>query len=330
MEAVQEKPEHHLAKLARLKREEKKAIKEQEERENAPEEVKVSLSEVQRMINEALKNQKPIVSNEQPAQIIYKKEYNIDDDIEEIKDWEIKDRQYRLTKGRRPISESIRRAHSREFALQYFNKKTGKTHTLRWSPNQPSFFIENQSINASDILDEEIIFTFGDLFVPANNPNLQKFLHILPTKGIVYDEYNASEESEKNVKDKKIKAKAFAMIESNGKTTNRAICSLISPSYIESFTDNQVEELIYNYVETNFKEFIDYSQDPDIKVKGTVKSALANGDITFSNYRFYDTNKQIIIEVDRNKNEIDELVLHFQSNEGRVLYEYLYNLQSKR
>ena len=333
--------EHHFAKAARLKREaaEKLAsgetpIVEEVTKEEvvATETLKtpehtVLLSDVKKLIAEALANQQP--QTPQPVQQVFtsKKDYDIDDDIPEIANGELKPREYRLVGGKRPITHSIRRAHSAQMAMQYFNKRTGKTHTMRWSPNQTSFFIEKQSTNPADILDEEIVFSFGTLNVPENNPNLQKFLHIHPLKGILFEEYNANEESKKAVTSKKVKAKAYALVESVGKTVNRAICSLISPAYIEAWQYDQIEEAIYNYVETNPQEYIAHCEDPNVKAKGIAKSALANGDIVFKSYKFYNKDGSLIMETDRNKNELDEIVSYFNTNEGRQLYEYLSNLR---
>lgn len=330
--------EHHFAKAAREKREAAEKLASGETTTETPivEEVKkeavleptILLSDVKKMIAEALANQPTPQAPQQIQQVFTsKKDYDIDDDIPEIANWELKPREYRLMNGKRPITHSIRRAHSANFAMQYFNKRTGKTHTMRWSPNQTSFFIENQSTNAADILDEEIVFGFGTLNVPENNPNLQKFLHIHPLKGILFDEYNANDESKKAVSSKKVKAKAYSLVETVGKTVNRAICSLISPAYIEAWEYDQVEEAIYNYVETNPTEYIAFCDDPNVKAKGIAKSALANGDIVFKNYKFYNRDNSLIMETDRNKPELDEIVSYFNSNEGRSLYDYLSNLR---
>lgn len=290
----------------------------------------ITISEAKAMFAEMLKNQATAQTPQQPIQPQFyssKKDYDIDDDIPEISNWELKERQYRLCNKRRPLTESIRRAHSAQMAMQYFNKKTGKTHTMRWSPNQTSFFIENQSTNAADVLDEEIVFIKGDLTVPENNPNLQKFLHIHPLKGIIFDEYDPSEESRKVVATKKVKSKAYRLVESAGIIVNRAICSIVNPGYIEAWDADQIEEAIYNYVETNPQEYIDFCEDPNIKAKGIAKMAMARGEVSFKNYKFYDKQGELIIETDRNKDEIDELVAHFNSNSGRQLYDYLLNLR---
>ena len=332
--------EHHFAKAARLKREAAEKLASGDTATETPvqeEQIKATETpafDVEKLIADAVAKalaNLPQQTNAQqnsssPQMFMQPTAYDIDDDIDELKDWELKDREYRLMDGKRPITHSIQRAHSATSAMQYFNKRTGKTHTMRWSTNQPSFFVENQSKNAADILDAEIVFEFGTLKVYQNNPNLQKFLHIHPLNGILFKEYSAVEESRKNVVDKKTKAKAYGYIETIGKATNRAICSLINPAYIEAWTYDQVEEAIYNYAESNPKEYITYCDDPTVKIKGVAKTALAKGELVWKNYKFYDKDMNLVLEVDRNKDELSEIAIYFQTGAGRQLYDYLLNL----
>lgn len=303
--------------------------------QNTTQEPLLPLSEVQSMM-EKLKseilNNLPQATNAQqnsvaPQMFMQPIAYDIDDDIEELKEWEVKDREYRLVDGKRPISYSIPRAHTSSNPMNYFNKRTNKTHTMRWSTNQPSFFVENQSKNAADILDSEIVFDFGTLMVYANNPNLQKFLQIHPLNGILFKEYSAIEESRKNVVDKKTKAKALGLVETVGSATNRAICSLINPTYIDAWSYEQVEEAIYNYAESNPKDYIAKCDDPMVKMKGVAKTALAKGDLVWRNYKFYDSDMNLILETDRNKDEMSEIATYFQTGAGRTVYEFLLNNQ---
>lgn len=334
--------EHHFAKAAREKREAAEllasggAVAEtpaNQETISAPETAVAPPIDVEKLIADAVAKalanfpQSNAQQNSPSPQMFMQPiAYDIDDDIDELRGWESKDREYRLMGEQRPITHSIQRAHSATSAMQYFNKRTGKTHTMRWSTNQPSFFVENQSKNAADILDAEIVFEFGTLKVYQNNPNLQKFLHIHPLNGILFKEYSAVEESRKNVVDKKTKAKAYGLIETIGSATNRAICSLINSSYIDAWEYGQVEEAIYNYAETNPKEYIAYCEDPTVKVKGVAKTALAKGELVWKNFKFYDKDMNVILEADRNKDEMDEIASYFQSGAGRQFYEYLVNL----
>ncbi len=301
----------------------KQETKQQEKEPSIP------LSVVDKMISDAIAKNNASSTTSTAQQVVYKQNnteiFDIQDNIPEFENWEIKPREFRLVDNQRPITRSIQRAHNNQTALQYFDKRNGKTYTMRYSSNQPSFFIENQSKDPKDILDAEIIFQYGTLKLGVENTNLQKFLFIHSGNGVIFEEYDPSKLARIAVAESKIKAKALSKIEYAGKTTNRAIVSLEVISYIEAWTDEQVEEEIYNFVEKNPKKYLEYCDDPTIKIKGVAKSALAKGDIIYKGYKFYDSDMSLILEVDRNKNEFDEIANYFQTSEGRTLYEYLLN-----
>ena len=290
----------------------------------------VPLSEVQKMMEafeaKIMANLPKQNTSQTPAPVFMQKdEYNIDKDIPEFDNWEIKPREYRLLENKRPITYSLQRAHNSTNALQYFNKATGKTHTMRYSSNQPSFFIENQSTNPADIMDAEILFNFGKIYLGSENTNMQKFLTIHPQYGVTFKEYDHTELSRKFVADKKAINKANALVETVGDLANRSIASLVCPSYIDAWTTELVEEAIFKYVETNPVDYINYTNDPSLKLKGIAKSALAKGYLTYSNYRWMNEDKQILLEVSKNQNEFDEIAKYFGTGEGRSFYEFLVN-----
>lgn len=288
----------------------------------------VPLSEVKKMMEEMEERFKQNLQQPAPAQpqvyaSLQPQTFDITDNIPEFKNWEVKEREYRLVNNQRPITRSIQRAHTKERALQYFNKETGKTHTMRYSSNQPSFFIENQSKEAKDILDAEIIFQFGTLKLGVEDTNLQKFLHIHTDFGVLFEEHDPSKLARQNIEARKLKNKAESLIDSVGRTMNRAIVSLETPHYIEAWTNDQVEEAVWDFVGKDPKKYIEYCQDPSTAIKGLAKTALAKGWLKYKDYKFYDENDNRLMEVDRNKNEFDEIANFFQSSDGRNIYEYL-------
>lgn len=303
---------------------------ESQTKENAPpQEASVPLSVVQEMIANALKNHAAapqIIQQVAPAPVVQqqvKQEYDIED-IPEFKNWEIKDREYEYIEGK-PISASIPSQHTPTIPLQYFNKETNTVHILRYSTNQPSFFVEKQSKEPGSVILAEIIFTYGRLKVPADQINLQKFLHIHQYKDIIFREYDAAAKSKKIVEDKKLKIKATGLVFEVGETINRAIASLVCPSYVESWSVELLEEEVVAYAEKEPAKYIDYTNDSTIKMKGVIKSAMYIGDLIYNNYRWLNKNREVILEVPKNKDEMDELVTYFESGVGRSFYEYLLN-----
>lgn len=300
-------------------------------------EASIPLSQVQDIVKQMLEAEraKTPPPTPQPAQQIIqqvpvysqKSEYDIDD-IPEFKDWEIRDREYELCDGTKPITCSIPRVHSDAVPLQYTNKETKKVYPMRWATNQPSFFMEKQSTTAGSVIVSDICFDYGRLRVPASQINLQKFLHIHQYKDILFKEYDPNAKSKKAVGDRKLKKQAEAyLFDENSEIVNRAIAGVVCENYVPSWSLENLEEQLIAQIdlENGAQKFINLSTDPTIKMKGIVKSALAKGDLIYSNYRWLNGSRELIIEVGKNQDEMDELVKYLESGVGRTFYDYLQN-----
>lgn len=283
----------------------------------------ITISEAKAMFAEMLKeSQKNVV----PAQPQYqaplvKEEYDIED-LPEFRNWEVKDREYEYLEGK-PVSASIPSKHTDLVPLQYFNKEKNKVHILRYASNQPSFFQENQSKEPGSVVLAEVLFKFGRLKVPANEINLQKFLHIHPYKDKIFKEYDPKAKSREIVAKEKLNLKAMGLVFSVGEITNRAIASVECPNYVDSWSEELLEEEVVAIAKKDPAKYIAYTEDPTIKIKGVVKGALASGDLIYSNYRFLNKNREVILDVAKNQNELDEIVKYFESGVGRTFYEFL-------
>lgn len=254
----------------------------------------------------------------------FREENNVDD-IPELRNWVMKDREYEICDTVKPISQSISKEHTDTMPLQYTNKDTQTVHIMRYATNQPSFFVEKQSKEPGSVLVSDIIFNYGRLKVPASNITLQKFLAIHPHNGVVFKEYDPTAKSKQVVAEKKLKIQASNLVFTVGEITNRAIASLEFPNYVDSWGLDLLEEEILALSEKEPQKYINYTNDPTIKMKGVIKASLASGDLIYSNYRFLNRKREAILEVAKNQNEMDELVLYFESGVGRTLYEYLLN-----
>lgn len=289
----------------------------------------VPLSVVEKMIADALaKNNQniPQVQVLTPQPKSSNIQYDVDD-IDELKGWQMKDRQYILCDGLKPVTFSIANRHTDHRSLTFTNVKTQTVHPLRYSTNQLSFFMDKQTKELGSVSITDIIFKNGMLKVPANNPALQKFLAIHPDHNIVFKEYDPIEEDVKYIKNKKIGIKANALIFTMGEIENRMIASLVCPSYIEAWTNENIEKELLVYVEKSPQAYIDLTEDPTLKMKGIAKTAQNRGDLIYDNFRWMNSQRKVLVEVPKNKNEYDELVTYFGGEEGRLFLDYLRNSQ---
>ena len=299
-------------------------------------EASIPLSQVQDIVKQMLEAERantppPAPQVQQTIQQVPvympKSEHDIDD-IPEFKDWEIRDREYELCDGTKPITCSIPRVHSDAVPLQYTNNETKKVYPMRWATNQPSFFMEKQSTTPGSVIVSDIVFEYGRLRVPASQINLQKFLHIHQYKDVLFKEYDPNAKSKKAVEDRRMKKEAEDyLFDTNSEIVNRAIAGVLCENYVPSWTPENLEEQLLAQIDLDkgAKRFIDLSTDPTIKMKGIIKSSLAQGDLIYSNYRWLNGSRELIIEVGKNQDEMDELVKYLESGVGRTFYDYLQN-----
>ena len=109
---------------------------------------------------------------------------------------ELKDRVYKLTRDRAPLSCIIPSRNSSRNPLLYFDEEKGYNRALRYARNQKSCFEDEQDGTA---IVEPVIFTDGLLRVPKSNPILQEFLHYHPLNGKRFVEVDFSKDAAQQV-----------------------------------------------------------------------------------------------------------------------------------
>ena len=105
---------------------------------------------------------------------------------------ELKNRVYKLTQGRAPLSCIIPSRNTPRNPLLYFDEEKGYNRALRYARNQRSPFEDEQDGKA---IVEPVIFTDGLLNVPKSNPVLQQFLHYHPLNGKKFVEVDYSKDA---------------------------------------------------------------------------------------------------------------------------------------
>jgi hypothetical protein len=236
------------------------------------------------------------------------------DDLPEFARWEEKDRIYVLCTGYSSLSQGIKDRHKKNSPLMY------KGRSLRYSTSQASFFMDKQ---VGDVLLSYLSIEEGKLFIPKENTHLQKFLAIHPDNGVIFKEHNPKEVSRKEYDAQLLKTDAFILMKQLDTATVISIAMLMCHGYNESLDLITVKRDLYNEIELNPKLFIKLASDPNLKLKTIGKTAVYRGYLKYANFRFFDENDQVILEVGRNENEYESLASYFGTSEGRNLYEYL-------
>jgi len=185
-----------------------------------------------------------------------------------MKNSELKDRVYKLTRGRAPLSFILPTSNSRRSPLLYFDEEKGYNRPLRYARNQKSPFEDEQDGNA--IL-EPVIFEDGMLSVPRTNPVLQEFLHYHPMNGKKFVEVDNTKDAQEEVDflvaelDAMVEAQKLSIeqLEMMGRVLFEKDVTLVSTA--------ELRRDILVFAKRNPQVFLRALSDPSVKLMATVQ-----------------------------------------------------------
>ena len=294
----------------------------------------IPLSQVESMLDKMLEQRLanlPKQEIEKPAEVVketYKplsaKEENFDD-IPGLEDFEVKDRLYVLCNNQKPPSRGIRnRSKAPLSPLTYLNPQTKQTFALRYSVNQVSFFMEKQK---GDVVVTPIEFKNGMLKTNKNEIPLQKFLAIHPDNkangGSIFEEYDPAKEASIEIEKEDRLFEAQSLVRSISPIKQDAVARLMCSDYKEEWVPAELKRSLYSAVAKSPAKFLQLANQPSLEVKGVAKTAMYRGIISYSNYKWLNDNKEVLVEVSRNQDEYDAIAEYLMSGKGMAFYEYL-------
>ena len=294
----------------------------------------IPLSQVESMLDKMLEQRLanlPKQEIEKPAEVVketYKplsaKEENFDD-IPGLEDFEVKDRLYVLCNNQKPPSRGIRnRSKAPLSPLTYLNPQTKQTFALRYSVNQVSFFMEKQK---GDVVVTPIEFKNGMLKTNKNEIPLQKFLAIHPDNkangGSIFEEYDPAKEASIEIEKEDRLFEAQQLVRSISPLKQDAVARLMCSDYKEEWVPAELKRSLYSAVAKSPAKFLQLANQPSLEVKGVAKTAMYRGIISYSNYKWLNDNKEVLVEVSRNQDEYDAIAEYLMSGKGMAFYEYL-------
>lgn len=181
---------------------------------------------------------------------------------------EIKDRVYKLTRNRAPLSCIIPSRHSQRSPLLYFDEDKGYNRALRYARNQKSCFEDEQDGSA---IVEPIIFEEGMLRVPKNNPVLQAFLHYHPLNGKKFIEVDYAKDATAEVE--KLNVEVDALIEAKSLTIEQleTIGRVLFNKDVTLMSTAELKRDVLVFAKRNPEGFMRVVSDPALKLYSTVQ-----------------------------------------------------------
>ena len=200
-----------------------------------------------------------------------------------------------------------------------YDKKTGKQRAVRYCPNEPSIYRDDQNENS---LKGGIVFREGRLFVSPEQPNLKELLDSHPDN-----------EANGGSRFRRVDHAAMAKKELEGDFLYADTVNLVRTKPVDEImsvamafainTDRMVDEIRHDllvFAKKNPKAFIEAFDNPVTEAKAKVKKAIKYNVISHKGGHIVwtDTNKHIIA-VPEGKDPVDIFVRYCMTEGGSVV-----------
>lgn len=207
--------------------------------------------------------------------------------------------------------------------ITVYDKDADTIRAIRYCPNQPSIFVDEQSESA---VRKSVVFTDGRLFVRPDQPNLRAFLDAHPDN-------KANGGTRFYLVDKQKKAKVdvdkeFAVADAIIMIKEKPFEDLLSVAASLNFNvDRQAAEIKHDllmYAKKNPNSFVQMFDNPEVTVKAKARMAAKYGIIEASKkgVRWKDTNA-LIVSVPVGKDPMDVFVRFLLTEAGTPTVEEL-------
>ncbi len=238
---------------------------------------------------------------------------------------EIKDRVYKLTRDRAPLSCIIPSRNSRRSPLLHFDEDKGFNRALRYARNQKSCFEDEQDGTA---IVEPIVFEDGLLRVPKNNPVLQQFLHYHPLNGKKFVEVDFGKDAQKEIE--RLNVEVDALIEAKSLSIEQAeqIGRVLFTGDVSRMSTSELKRDILVFARRNPEVFMRALSDPSLKLMSTVQQFFDGKVLGFRNKKRdvhfnLDGNKKRMTTIPFGVDPIEYLSDWFKTDDGVEVLQFL-------
>lgn len=227
-----------------------------------------------------------------------------------------------------PISATyiIRKQHGIMYmlaqnSLTVYDKDTDSVRSIRYCPNEPSVYVDEQSEFATR---EAVIFRDGRLFVPREKPNLKKFLEVHPMNiangGNLFELEDVRKEREQTLDNE------FLVIDAVNLVKNKEIDDLIPVAmYFQVDTNRSASDIRFDLLriaKSRPQKFIESFDDPVVQVRAILTKAADYNIIKVkdSGCHWFDSGN-MIVSVPVGQEPIDVLVRFCLTEKGASVLE---------
>lgn len=238
---------------------------------------------------------------------------------------ELKDRVYKLTRNRAPLSCIIPSRNSPRSPLLYFDEEKGYNRALRYAKNQKSCFEDEQDGTA---IIEPVIFEDGMLRVPKSNPVLQEFLHYHPMNGKRFVEVDYGKDAAQEIE--KLNVEVDALIEAKSLSLDELenIGRVLFSKDVTLITTEELKRDVLVFAKRNPQMFLRALSDPSLKLQSTIQRFFDERLLSFRNkkrdvYFNLEGNKKRMTTIPFGVDPIEYLSDWFKTDDGVDVLQFL-------
>tara|TARA_R100000908_G_C3751294_1_gene145877 strand:+ start:61 stop:882 length:822 start_codon:yes stop_codon:yes gene_type:complete len=226
--------------------------------------------------------------------------------------WVIKDRVYRLSGEKSPLTFTIRAR-----GLYWFDEEAGYEREIKYCRNQKTVFVDEMK---GDQLLGSIVFRNGILAVPKNEVILQKYLSIYhPHKDSHYFEIKPQERAVNELADIELEVDALVAARTLDIDMTEAIMRVELGSSVSRMTSKELKRDLLVFAKRNPQLFLDLMNDDNIHLRNVGIKATETGILSLSqDQRIFSwaSNNRKLLNVPFDEHPYSALAAWFKTDEG--------------
>jgi len=233
-----------------------------------------------------------------------------------VNGWEIKDRMYKLTGDKQPLSHWFK---SR--GLYYFDEELGYEREIMYSENQKTVFVDEMK---GQVVRGRIIFRNGILAVPKNKVTLQKMLSIYhPQAGNSWVEVSEKKQAVEDLEDINIEIDALIAARQMDIDMAEAIMRVELGSKVTEMSSKELKRDLLLFARNNPELFLELANDDNVHVRNIGIKATEMSIIKLSSDQrtfMWGSNNRKLMTVPYDEHPYSALAAWFKTDEGMEIY----------
>ena len=230
--------------------------------------------------------------------------------------WEIKDRMYFLTKGRKPLTYLIRGSN-----IFYFDEEKGYERELKYTSNQRTVFVDE--MKGEQRLDH-IIFQNGSLFVPKEKTVLQKLLSLYhPHRGVLFQEHKPAAQAASEIDKLELEIEALTTAQSLDIDMAEAVMRVEVGSKVSEMSSKEIRRDLLLYAKRNPSLFLELVNDENVHLRNIGIRATEMNIIKLSPDQrsfIWTSNDRKLMNVPFDEHPYSALASWFKTDEGMEVF----------